>query len=119
MPEGKELILEANALNRDIGFITKGMRVQVKLTTFPFQEFGTIDGEVVDISADAIADEQLGFIFPVKVKLKQQFILVNGEQIDLVPGMAATGDIVTRQKSILSFLIEPVARRLSEAFSVR
>ena len=119
LPEEEELILEANALNRDIGFIAKGMRVKVKLATFPFQEFGTIDGEVVDISADAIPDEKLGLIFPVKVKLKQQFILVNGEQIDLIPGMSATGDIVTRQKSILSFLIEPVARRLSEAFSVR
>ena len=119
LPEGEELILEANALNRDIGFIAKGMRVKVKLATFPFQEFGTIEGEVVDISADAIADEQLGLVFPVKVKLQQQSIQVNGEQIDLVPGMSATGDIVTRQKSILSFLIEPVASRLSEAFSVR
>jgi HlyD family secretion protein len=33
--------------------------------------------------------------------------------------MAATGEIVTRQKSILTFLIEPVTRRFSEAFSVR
>lgn len=119
LPEGEEIIFEAHALNRDIGFIAKGMKVKVKLATFPFQEFGTIDGEVVDISADAIADEKLGLIFPVKVKLKQQSIRVNGDSIDLLPGMSATGDIVTRQKSILAFLIEPVARRLSEAFSVR
>ena len=119
LPEGEEIILEVHALNRDIGFIARGMKVKVKLATFPFQEFGTIEGEVVEISADAIADEKLGLIFPVKVKLQQQSIQVNGESIDLVPGMSATGDIVTRQKSILSFLIEPVARRLSEAFSVR
>lgn len=106
LPEGEELVLEANVLNRDIGFIAKGMTVKVKLATF--QEFGTIDGEVVDISADAIADEKLGLIFSVKDKLNQQFIEVNGEKIDLVPGMATTADIVTRQKSILSFLIEPV-----------
>ena len=119
LPEGEKLILEAHALNHDIGFIAKGMRVKIKLATFPFQEFGTIDGEVIDISADAITDEKLGLIFPIKVKLEQQVIQVNDNKIELVPGMAATGDIVTRQKSILAFLIEPVARRLSEAFSVR
>ena len=119
LPQGEEVILETNALNRDIGFIAQGMKVKVKLATFPFQEFGTIDGEVIEISANAIADDKLGLVFPVKVKLQQRFIEVNGERIDLTPGMSATGDIVTRQKSILSFLIEPVARRLSEAFSVR
>ena len=119
LPRGEEVVLEANALNHDIGFIAKGMKVKVKLATFPFQEFGTINGEVIEISANAIADEKLGLVFPVKVRLKQRFVEVNGERVDLTPGMSATGDIVTRQKSILAFLIEPVARRLSEAFSVR
>lgn len=119
LPEGEEVILEVNVLNRDIGFIAKGMQVKVKIATFPFQEFGTVDGEVTDISADAILDENLGLIFPVKVKLNQHSIKVHAQEVDLVPGMGATGEIVTRKKSILSFLIEPVARRLSEAFSVR
>ncbi len=119
LPEGEEVILEVNVLNRDIGFIAKGMPVKVKIATFPFQEFGTVNGEVMDISADAILDENLGLIFPVKVQLDRHSIEIHGQEVDLVPGMGATGEIVTRKKSILSFLIEPVARRLSEAFSVR
>ena len=119
LPAGEEVVLEVNVLNRDIGFIAQGMPVKVKIATFPFQEFGTVDGEVADISADAILDEKLGLVFPVKVQLDQHSIKVHAQEVDLVPGMAATGEIVTRQKSILSFLIEPVARRLSEAFSVR
>lgn len=119
LPEGEKVILEVNVLNRDIGFIAKGMPVKVKIATFPFQEFGTVNGEVTDISADAIMDENLGLIFPVTVQLNRHSIQVHGQEVDLVPGMSATGEIVTRKKSILSFLIEPVARRLSEAFSVR
>lgn len=112
-------MLEAKALNHDIGFISKGMKVKIKIATFPFQEYGTVDGEVVDISADAVAEENLGLVFPVTVKLKQHSLQVRGETVELAPGMAATGEIVTRKKTVLSFLIEPVAKRLSEAFSVR
>ncbi len=119
LPEGEEITLEANVMNQDIGFISKGMDVKVKIATFPFQEFGTVDGKVLDISADAIADEKLGLVFPVTVKLNKHSLKVRGEEVDLTPGMVATGEIVTRKKSVLSFLIEPVAKRLSEAFSVR
>lgn len=119
LPAGEELVLEVKVLNRDIGFIAPGMRTKVKVATFPFQEFGTIDGEVLEVSPDAVVDEELGLVFPTKIRLERNSLQVRGETVELVPGMAATGEIVTRKKSILAFLIEPVARRVSEAFSVR
>jgi HlyD family secretion protein len=120
LPEGEEMILEARILNRDIGFVEPGMRVKVKIATFPFQEFGTVDGEVISISADAVMDESLGLVFPVKVKLNQQTIRTAGQiETRLLPGMSATGEIVIRQRSVLSFILEPIAKQLSEAFSVR
>lgn len=109
-----------NVLSRDIGFIEVGMRTKVKIATFPFQEFGTVEGEVIEISPNAITDEDLGLVFPTKIKLHQQTIqLPSGGTANLAPGMAATGEIVTRQKSILTFILEPVVQQLSEAFSVR
>ncbi len=120
LPEGEEILLEVKVLNRDIGFIAQGMKAKVKIATFPFQEFGTVDGEVIEISPDAVMDEDLGLVFPTKVKLHQQVVKIPGKgATDLAPGMMATGEIVTRQKSILAFLIEPVMRQFSEAFSVR
>lgn len=120
LPEGEEIVLEVKVMNRDIGFIRQGMRTKVKLATFPFQEFGTVEGEVIEISPDAIEDEQLGLVYPTQIKLHQQTIEVPGHgSTRLTPGMAATGEIVTRQKSILSFILEPIAKQLSEAFSVR
>ena len=119
LPQGESVRLEAKVRNQDIGFIAQGMPVKVKVATFPFQEFGTINGEVDEISADAIQDRELGLVFPVTVKLKQHSIQVRREAVTLAPGMAATGEIVTRQKSILAFLLDPVVRKVSEAFSVR
>lgn len=119
LPEGEELLLEVKVLNRDIGFIREGMKAKVKMATFPFQEFGTIEGTVVKVSPNAIVDQDLGLVFPTRIRLNQDSIKVRGQDVEFTPGMSATGEIVTRKKSILTFLIEPVTRRFSSAFSVR
>lgn len=119
LPEGENLMLEVKVLNRDIGFISEGMRAKVKIATFPFQEFGTIEGTVLQVSPNAVADRELGLVFTTRVRLNQNAVRVNQQDVKLVPGMTATAEIVTRQKSILTFLLEPVSRRFDEAFSVR
>ena len=119
LPEGENLLLEVKVLNRDIGFIRQGMKAKVKMATFPFQEFGTIDGEVVQVSPNAIVDQNLGLVFPTRIRLNRHALKVRGQLVQLTPGMSATGEIVTRRKSILTFLIEPITRRFNEAFSVR
>lgn len=119
IPQGEQLVLDAKVLNRDIGFITPGMRAKVKLATFPYQEFGIVDGVVEKVSPNAILEKDVGLVFPVRIRLNRQAVPVRGKDVELTPGMAATAEIVTRQKSILTFLIEPVTRRFNEAFSVR
>jgi HlyD family secretion protein len=119
LPDGEELMLEVKVLNRDIGFIRQGMKTKVKMATFPFQEFGTVEGEVAKVSPNAIVDKELGLVFPTRIKLNRHSVMVRGEEVKFTPGMTANGEIVTRQKSILTFITEPVTRRFSEAFSVR
>lgn len=124
LPDGEDVVLEVKVLNRDIGFVRVGQRAKVKLATFPYQEFGIVEGEVVKVSPNAIVEknengQSLGPVFPTRIKLKKRAISVRGKEVELTPGMAATGEIVTRQKSILTFLIEPVTRRFNDAFSVR
>lgn len=119
LPDGEELLLEVKVLNRDIGFIRDGMRAKVKLATFPFQEFGTVEGEVVHVSPNAIIEKDIGLVFPTRIKLKKHSVMVRGKEVKFTPGMTANGEIVTRRKSVLTFIMEPITRRFSEAFSVR
>lgn len=102
LPDGEELMLEVKVLNRDIGFIRQGMKTKVKMATFPFQEFGTIEGEVAKVSPNAIVDKELGLVFPTRIKLNKHSVVVRGEEVQFTPGMTANGEIVTRQKSILT-----------------
>ncbi|MFM7366128.1 MAG: HlyD family efflux transporter periplasmic adaptor subunit [Cuspidothrix sp.] len=119
LPAGEEMLLEVKVLNRDIGFINQGMKAKVKIATFPFQEFGVVDGEVVQISPNAIIDKELGLVFPTRIKLSKHSLNVRGQEVEFSPGMVANAEIVTRQKSVLTFILEPITRRFSEAFSVR
>jgi HlyD family secretion protein len=119
LPDGEDLMLDVKILNRDIGFIKEEMRAKVKLATFPFQEFGTIEGTVVQISPNATMDKDLGPVFGASIRLNQTSVRVHNEDVPLTPGMVATAEIVTRQRSILTFLLEPITRRFDEAFSVR
>ncbi|AFZ60103.1 HlyD family efflux transporter periplasmic adaptor subunit [Anabaena cylindrica FACHB-243] len=119
VPEGEEMLLEVKVLNRDIGFIRQNMKAKVKLATFPFQEFGIVDGEVMQISPNAVVDKDLGLIFPTQIKLSKHSINFRGQDVEFTPGMAANAEIVTRKKSVLTFIVEPITRRFSEAFSVR
>jgi HlyD family secretion protein len=122
LPSGDSILLEVKVLNRDIGFINPGDRAKIKLTTFPFQEFGTIEGKVLRVEPNAIVDEEnkeLGLVYKTIIELEKKSMIVRNRKVELVPGMTATADIVTRQKSVLTFFIEPITRRFSDAFSVR
>lgn len=119
MPEGENLILEAKVQNQDIGFVRVGMRVKVKLVTFPYQEFGMVEGTLSKISPNALNEQNQGLVFPVQIQLKQKSFRVKGRRVPLAPGMAATAEIITRQKTVLSFLLDPITASWEQAFSVR
>ena len=119
LPTDHQLILEVKVLNRDVGFIKVGQAAKVKVATFPFQEFGVIKGKVLSISPNATADKDLGPVFKAKIKLDRSAVQVNGQAVELTPGMTASAEIVTRKRSVLTFLMEPVTKRFDEAFSVR
>ncbi len=78
VPDGARLILEANVLNRDIGFMREGQDVRVKFEAFPFTRYGVIDGRLVFVSRDAVNDENLGLVFPSRVELSRTALSVDG-----------------------------------------
>ncbi len=119
VPKDENIVLEVKILNRDIGFINKGMRAKVKLATFSYQEYGIVEGEVIGVSPNAIVEQDVGLVFPTRIQLKKRAVDVRGQSVNFTPGMQATAEIVTRKKSVLDFMIEPITRRFSEAFSVR
>lgn len=69
--------------NRDIGFVKEGMNVDVRIDSFPFSEFGDVKGKLVWIGSDALPPDQVHpfYRFPAKIRLNQQYLLINGRQV--------------------------------------
>lgn len=100
------------------GFINRGMRAKVKLDTLPYRQFGTVDGTVIYISPNTVSRNNLGKqVFPTRIRLKASSLRVGQEYKTITPGTPVTGEIVMREKSVLSLLLDPLARQVDDVFS--
>lgn len=53
VPNNEALQAEVWVKNSDAGFVYEGQKVKVKLSAYPFQKYGMVDGKVLHVSADA------------------------------------------------------------------
>jgi hemolysin D len=115
------LTLEVEALleNKDIGFVEEGQRVEVKIDAFPFTKYGTIDGELIDISNDAVMDETKGLVFKTQVALARSVIQVSKRQVDLTPGMSVTVEVKTGKRRVIEYFLAPLLRYKQESIRER
>jgi hemolysin D len=119
VPDGTPLIVEAMALNQDIGFIHPGQQAELKLDTFPFQKYGTIEAELSYVSPDAQEDQKIGLVYKIKLKPKRFTIRVKDKDVPLVPGMSVTAEIKTGEKRVIEFFISPFIKYVDESLTVR
>ncbi|MGK7956495.1 MAG: HlyD family efflux transporter periplasmic adaptor subunit [Crocosphaera sp.] len=116
------LIAEVNITNQDIGFVRVGQKVDVRIDSFPFSEFGDIKGEVVSIGSDALEPDQIHqfYRFPAKVELDQQYLQTADREIDLQSGMSVTANIKVREnRTVLSLITELFNKKVESLKQVR
>ena len=119
VPEGIALEAEVWASNKDIGFIRVGQMAAVKVESYDFQKYGTVEAVVTSISPDAVQDKERGFIYRVTLDLAKDHMLVNGNKSAFSPGMALAAEIKTREKRIIEFFLDPFRRYGGEALRER
>jgi hemolysin D len=119
VPDSAQVSAEVTLENKDIGFVTAGQEVAIKLETFPFTRYGTVKATVDKVTQDAVNDEKRGAIFPAMLRLEQTTIDVDGKQIKLAPGMNVTAEIKTGQRRVIEFLLSPTQRAGSESLRER
>lgn len=120
VPVGDRLFVEARIKPSDIAFIKIGDPANVKVTAYDFSVFGGLRGTVQQISADSIYDEvDREAYYLVVVQTDKAFIERRGQKLPIVPGMICDVEIVTGRKSILTYLLKPVAKAFDEALTER
>jgi hemolysin D len=121
VPETAPLEVEAQVLNKDVGHISKGQRVINKVETYDFTRYGYIEGEVLWVGKDAVTDQKLGTVYPVRIKLNQTQLpnIVRGNSVSVSAGMNITADIKTDERRMVEYFLAPMLRYKEESLRER
>jgi adhesin transport system membrane fusion protein len=123
VPAGEDLIVEAKVRPADIGFLRRGLPATVKLDAFDYAVYGSLAGETVFISADTLTEQVGGQEVPyyrVHVRTREAALRSpRGGLIELQPGMTATVEIRTGERTVWRYLTRPITRTLDESLRER
>jgi len=145
VPDGTPLIVEATVSNQDIGYVRVGQPVEIKVDTFPFQKYGTLQGKLVWVSPDAedrsaaskdadtrsgvaTADParnseppnpNIGYVYKVHIRADRLALPVAGEMREMRAGMTVQSDITTDHRRVIEFFLSPILRYMDEGLKVR
>lgn len=116
VPTDDTLVLETKIQPKDIAFVGLNQSAAVKLTAYDYTIYGTMEAKVMSVAADSIIDEKGNAFYIVKVQTLKPSL---GKNQPIIPGMVAQVDIITGKKSVLSYLLKPVLKAKSYAFTER
>lgn len=111
VPTGEELIIEAEIAPQDISRIRADDAVRIRFSAFDSSRYGTVDGRVTRISADAVQNPNTGESnYLIDVIIQGELIDDSGRPVVFLPGMTATVDVLSGKRTVLEYLWHPVAR---------
>jgi adhesin transport system membrane fusion protein len=119
VPSLETLVVEAKLNPTDVGYVRVGQPTVVKITTYDFARYGGLDGKVIYLSADSHTDERGNTFFRVISQTDKTFLGSGPGEFPIAPGMQATVDIHTGDRSVMEYLIKPVLKLKTEAFRER
>ena len=136
VPLGEKLFADVAIKNEDIGFVQVGQTAQVKLAAFPFQKYGLLTGKVMRVSADA-TEASAGTdrnsasgagassaantastlaTYKARIALDQQYLQSpTGQRLPAGAGMQVAAEIHQGRRTVLEYLLSPVAKAVQEA----
>jgi HlyD family secretion protein/epimerase transport system membrane fusion protein len=108
VPDEERLLIEARVSPTDIDVVHPGLAAQVHLTAFSKRTMPRIDGVVRSVSADRLVDhESSQAYYMARVEVARSEMEQLGPLAVLVPGMPAEVLIVTQERTMIDYLIEP------------
>ncbi len=139
VPDNMPLMIEAALSNEDAGFVRVGQHVDIKVDAFPYQQYGSLSGEVTWISPDAEFRTPAGIdpataskgmempalplkgslVYRLHIKPDSTALMRNGMRHPMIVGMSVQADIVTDRRRVIDFLLGPIIKNLDEGLKTR
>ncbi|QUS56753.1 HlyD family type I secretion periplasmic adaptor subunit [Pseudovibrio brasiliensis] len=119
VPLEDTLLIAARIQPQHVAFLHPGQDVSVKVTAYDYSIYGGLEGVLERISPDTSEDERGQAFFKVIVRTRQNHLGSEENPLPITPGMTASIDILTGEKSVLSYIAKPLIKVKAEAFRER
>jgi len=109
-PQESSFVLKAEMVSQESGFLQLGQPVKIKFDAYPFQDYGIVEGRLNWISPDSkVKDTNQGRIetFDLEIVIDHPYIQTPTRRISLTPGQTATAEVITRQRHVIDFILDP------------
>lgn len=108
VPTNEELLVEAYVPNADIGFVHKDQAVRLAFPAYPYQQYGTITGKVVQIDDAPSNDREHDTLYRILVLPQRNWMVCQGQKIWLRKGLDVDTQINLRNRSLLMMQLAPI-----------
>jgi membrane fusion protein, adhesin transport system len=119
VPVSEQMVIEARLPVQEVGYVSQGQDVTIRLASAASSQFSSIMGSVVGISPDAIEDQNRETYYRVRVATQQTAFQDAGVIYKLIPGVQVTCHIITGERSVLAYILGPILSGAQKAFQER
>ena len=119
VPLDDSLLIEAQVRPADIAFLRPGQDAIIKISAYDFSIYGGLKANLEQISADTIKDENGDSFYRVYLRTEKNSLERHGEKLPIIPGMTATAEILTGEKTVLEYLLKPILKARDRALRER
>ncbi len=120
VPANAKMRVEASVSSADIAGIKVDQAAKIKLDTFPFQRHGYLEGTVSNITRDSVemqTAEGAQRVYPLVIEVKEVRLKGGQTEDTILPGMTLTAEIITGNRSIISYLFDPLLKAVDESMN--
>ena len=119
VPVEDNLLIEAKVRPQDVAFLHPGQSAMVKFSAYDYTIYGGLKARLELIGADTITDDKGNSFYLIQVRTDKNHLGSDAKPLLIIPGMTATVDIITGEKSVLDYLLKPVLKARTEAMRER
>lgn len=119
VPLEDNLLIEARVRPQDVAFLHPGQKAMVKFSAYDYTLYGGLTARLELIGADTVSDDKGESYYLIQVRTERNHLGDDARPLQIIPGMIATVDIITGEKSVMDYLLKPVLKARSEAMRER
>lgn len=119
LPSDARLVAEIRLSPGDIGHVSSGARVDMKVKTYDFRRHGGIGGTIESLSPSRVTKPDGTHFYRATVTLDRPAIGAEPDLKPLRPGMELAAEIQTQSRTVLQYLLKPIDSALHAAMTER